>query len=193
MTSIPSRHRRVWTDEEDHKLMFFWGATPLPTIATKLNRTAWAVAQRARALKLGPFSRGDGLSMRAFCEHSGFSDMKVWAAVEALGLLLRRMPTSDPEHRSPRRAYLISEEQQEKLLEHMLEHEVYFKNKPGSGKTEKGVWGVGKKPEACLDCRRTDKPHFARGKCKYCYTRPYKEATRAKLKATAAGYNKNPG
>ena len=190
MTSIPSRHRRVWTDEEDHKLMFFWGAISLPSSATKLDRTAWAVAQRARALQLGPFSRGDGLSMRAFCRYSGFSDMKVWAAVEALGLLLRRMPTSDPEHRSPRRAYLISEEQQEKLLEHMLEHEVYFKNKPGSGKTEKGVWGIGKKPEACLDCHRADKPHFAKGKCKYCYSRPYKEMTRYQLYKAGRNYNK---
>jgi hypothetical protein len=38
-------------------------------------------------------------------------------------------------------------------------------------RSPRGMWGVGRKPDACLTCKRTDKPHYAKGHCKPCYNR----------------------
>lgn len=173
---MPLNHRRRWTVADDDKLQFWWGYFSLRTIAMRLDRTPWAIAQRARMLKLGPFSKGLGVSsMRAFERFSGFSILKIRAAAQALSITINRMQVSDPAHGRPKRQFAITEDQQAALLKHMLEHPLYYKNLPGAGKTTKGVWGIGRKPSACVRCGRNDRPHFAKGKCNSCYSAKYKK------------------
>jgi hypothetical protein len=165
---LPAEHRRPWSDTDKDKLTFWWGTFKLPTLATRLNRTQWAVAQMARQLKLGPFSRGEGISMREFERISGYSSSKIEAAAKALDIKLKRVERSDPIRRRPLARFVITDDQQDALLQHMLAHENYYMNLPGSGKTTRGVWGIGKKPSACQRCGRNDRPHFSNGYCKPC-------------------------
>lgn len=166
--TLPEQHRRPWSDTDKDKLTFWWGTFKLPTLATRLNRTQWAVAQMARQLKLGPFSRGEGISMREFERISGYSSSKIEAAAKALDIKLKRIERSDPIRRRPLARFVITDDQQDALLQHMLAHENYYMNLPGSGKTTRGVWGIGKKPSACQRCGRNDRPHFSNGYCKPC-------------------------
>lgn len=165
---LPAEHRRPWSDTDKDKLMFWWGTFKLPTLAQRLNRTQWAVAQMARTLKLGPFSRGEGISMREFARISGYSVAKIEAAAKHLNLKLKRAVRSEPIKRGPFARFTIDEDQQDALLEHMLKHELIYMNLPGSGRTAPGVWGVGRKPPACLRCGRNDRPHCSNGYCRPC-------------------------
>jgi len=189
-TQLPERHGRHWTETEDKKLFIEWSNLSVFAIAKKLQRTPWGIAQRARALKLGPFSHGNGISMREFERYSGFSSMKIKAAVKALGLQLPRIIPSDPAHKSPLRRFMIDEDHQDALLKHMLDNPLYFMNEPGAGKTTKGVWGIGRKAPRCKICKRNDIPHFAKDKCKRCYQIKYtkqKARRRARAREQKAG------
>ncbi len=132
----------------------------------------------ARTMKLGPFSRGNGVSVREFSRFSGFSDTKIYAAAEVLGLELKRIKRSDPLPARRLRRYMLDEDQQDALLKHMLKSPLNYKNKVGAGKTKGGAWGVGKKPAACLRCERDDRPHYATGLCKACYVSNHKKEKR---------------
>lgn len=175
---LPAEHRRPWSDTDKDKLTFWWGTFKLPTLAQRLNRTQWAVAQMARTLKLGPFSRGEGISMREFERISGYSSTKIEAAAKALNIRLRRKGRSDPIRSRKLAPFIIDDDQQDALLKHMLEHENYYMNLPGSGKTTRGVWGIGRKPPACLRCTRNDRPHFSNGYCKPCQVYVHKRNKR---------------
>lgn len=173
---MPNRHRRVWTKNEDHELQFYWGERSLTWLAEHFQRTEWGVSQHARALGLGPASRGtDSVSMRELERRSGFSVPKILQAAEALKLRLWRIETSDPAHRSPKRAYAINEDQVERLIEYMLANPLIYSNAPNAQRTTKGLWGVGKKPLVCASCGRNDRPHCAKDKCKICYNAGFKK------------------
>jgi hypothetical protein len=172
---MAERHRKEWTVLEDDKLAFWWGVFKLKTIAERLDRTQWAVATRARNLKLGPACRGQGMTLRAFCRHSGYSTTKIKAVAEQLEIPLRRIPNSDPAHKKPKRPFLIPPEDQAELLRAMLEGpERQYTNAQGAGKSVKGLWGVGRKPPSCVRCGSVDKDHYAKGQCKPCYVRQFK-------------------
>ena len=180
MTQNPPKHRRPWSDLDDDLLGFLWGAFKLPIIAKRLGRTEWAIATRAKSLGLGPFSRGRGVSLREFERYSGFSTTKIKSAVKSLNMKLKRIVVSDPVHGGKHRTFVIDEEQQDILLKCMMENEVLYQNQPGTKRTTRGVWGIGKKPKRCRDCKKASNPHFAKGRCKLCYVRRHKRKTRMK-------------
>lgn len=167
----PERAFKVWTELETDKLIFWWGTFSLTVIAKRLGRTRYAVSEKARTMKLGPFSQ-ETVSMREFVRLSGYDDSRVFASAEALGIKLKRIEVGKPGAPRPKRAWGITPEQQEKLLAHFAEHPgIFYPNKPGSGKTTQGVWGIGRKPPACLRCQKTDDPHYSKGLCEKCYQR----------------------
>lgn len=170
MPTKPERHEQRWTDHEKDLLSFWWGTFSLHTIAKRLRRTTWGVSQMAKALKLGPFSKGT-ISMEHFEKLSGFSRPKIHATAKALGLRLDRVVKSEPRPARKARPFAITEDQQEVLLEHMLKNPIFHTNKPGNRKTTQGAWGVGWKPAACEGCNRNDIPHYAKGRCSTCHRR----------------------
>ncbi len=165
----PERAHRAWTDIETDKLSFWWGTFSVQTIAKRLDRTPSGVCEKARKMKLGAFARGT-VSMKEFERLSGFDESRIRASAEALGIKLQRIGVGNPNRPKEKRAYNITEEQQEQLLAHFTEHPgIFYPNKPGSGKSTQGVWGIGRKPPACLVCNRNDRPHYSKGMCSTCY------------------------
>ena len=165
-----------WSDADEARLAFLWGERDLDEIAKTLKRSAHAVTRRASELQLGPPSAG-GKTMNALARSSGYSISRILFAVSALGLRLNHRRRSSPEQKSRIRSFCISEDQEEAICE-------FLKKQPDgmpllradSKKTPVGVWGIGTKPPACTDCGRSDRPHFAKGKCKVCYHRSFKKA-----------------
>jgi len=165
----PERAFKAWSDVEVDKLSFWWGVFSIQTIAKRLGRTPAGVSEKARKTKLGAFAQ-DTISMREFVRLSGYEDSRILASAEAIGIKLQRIGVGNPKRPKAKRAYAITEEQQEKLLAHFAEHpNTFYPNKPGSGKTTQGVWGIGRKPPQCLDCKRNDRPHYSKGLCDGCY------------------------
>lgn len=160
---------RIWTREEVHKLIYEWGLKDLEALGTMLGRTAQAIAERARKLKLGPPARSSK-TMNQVARESGYSLSRLWNAVELLRLDIRRRRRMDP--RQPRRTHHfdVSVDQEVAILN-------FLRKQPDGlrlfgttkGKTRNGVWGIGKKPPACLRCRTKKRPHCARGLCDNCY------------------------
>jgi hypothetical protein len=181
MEDMPAtRIKRRWSRAEDNQLIFLWGSHPVAAIAAKLKRTPWGVTHRASALGLGPFQQ-ESASMVKFCELSGFTAGQVKKMASRLGLCLHRTGIGSPVPGSPRRAFAISEEQQEQLLPALLQaasrsSHIYLDRSQDSRST-KGRWGVGKKPPECLSCGKNHTPHFARGQCASCYNKKYKKRT----------------
>lgn len=176
--ATPENHRRPWTKDEDHVLEFFWGSHTVHWIASKLKRTPWAVTHRALDLKLGPFERGM-VSMRQFCERSGFLQHQVILAAKKLNIIIHRAKPGSPIKSRPQRRYSIDDDQQEVLLAELLrltkKSSHIYRDKPGDARSTKGAWGVGKKPPACTRCGTADRPHTSRGLCASCYNRRYKK------------------
>jgi ribA/ribD-fused uncharacterized protein len=172
---------KAWTEVEVDKLSFWWGVFSIQTIAKRLGRTPAGVSEKARKTKLGAFAQ-DTISMREFVRLSGYEDSRILASAEALGIKLHRIGVGNPKRPKAKRAYGITEEQQEKLLAHFVEHpNTFYPNKPGSGKTTQGVWGIGRKPPACLDCGRSDKPHYSKGLCDGCYQKVLRNKRKMKM------------
>lgn len=165
----PERAFKAWSDLETDKLSFWWGVFSIQTIAKRLGRTPAGVSEKARKMKLGAFAK-DTISMREFVRLSGYEDSRIRASAEALGIKLGRIGVGNPKRPKAKRAYGITEEQQEQLLAHFAEHPgIFYPNKPGSGKTTQGVWGIGRKPPACLRCNKNERPHYSKGYCEPCY------------------------
>lgn len=180
----PEKHRRPWKKEEDHLLEFFWGSHKIHWIAKRLQRTPWAVTHRALDLKLGPFERGT-ISMKQFCERSGFLQHQVIRAARKIGTKLHRAQPGSPINPRPQRRYAIDDDQQEALLAELLrltkKSSHVYKDGIGDKRSTKGRWGVGKKPVRCNRCGTKDRPHFSGGLCASCYNRRYKKRQREAL------------
>jgi hypothetical protein len=165
-----TRRNRPWTRAELDRLHFFWGQHSLAEIAEKLQRTPFGVEKKARDIGLGVPRQGL-MTLREFAKHSGFSTTKVKSAMRILGIRAMRRFTIYGGGPRRSRTYALTEDERERLLAHMLENPHAYRNLRGNGKTEGGVWGVGKKPHACLMCETYDRPHCAKGMCKACYSK----------------------
>lgn len=185
-----SRHNLPWTEKELACLHFHWGALPLPEIAKRLNRTPLGVEKKARDIGLG-IPRQGLMTLREFEKHSGFSIPKIRAAMRILGIrAMRRYSACVGAQRSS--AYALTEEERERLLAFMLKTPHAFRNMRGSGKTEAGVWGVGRKPHACLRCGTHERPHCAKGLCKPCYSSENKAKQKRKRQLAEVYRRNNP-
>lgn len=164
---IPDRHRRTWTQKEDEYLQWNWSEKTIEVMATDLARTQWAVAVRAVHLRLGPYARGT-MSLREVERFSGFSVTKIKQAVKKLRLRVPRALTSEPGQKRTAE-FAFTEDMLETVTAFMLENPLIYSDKKGAQRSTRGAWGVGKKPPACLRCGKDEKPHYAKGHCRYCY------------------------
>lgn len=165
--------KRRWTEKDDAYLEFNWGALSPSVIAKELGRTHSAVYQKARDRGLGPAHRGT-MTIGEFAEYSGYSVSKIKHALSAMGRNIQHAWRSTPGGgRGKSRYTTIDIELQEELLSFLLSQPTcrIYDDAPGSPRTTRGKWGVGRKPPVCVVCGTADHPHYARGKCVKCYER----------------------
>lgn len=182
---MPSRRGRRWTSKEDEQLQWWWGILSAEKLAARLERTRGGVLYRGvKILKLGPPRRGY-LSMAELERHSGFKRSTIITAARRLGLPLRRQPTYQRTRRGPehwlkkRKNYSISMEIAEKLIEELV-------SRPDGRRkyiSYRGEWGGPNKPDACLDCGTTDRPHCSKGLCDRCYMRAWRRTKRRSVQS----------
>jgi hypothetical protein len=164
-----------WSQAEDDRLTFFWGERDIEIVAEAIGRTPVAITKRARQLGLTSFR---GLkSMRQLVMTSGYNLETIRTAVEVLGLTLYRRRRTEIDQRVRTRTFAITEEQEQAILRYLgsrPDGQRLFKIRDRK-RTQRGVWGIGIKPPACLVCHRTDRPHCAKGECDLCYKQRYKK------------------
>ncbi len=181
---------RRWKAADDEVLRKWWGHRDLLFIAYWLKRTEHGVVERARKLKL----RRPTLTLRAFARLAGVTTKRVYWALEMRGMQLERVHRAHMHRKKERGShYAITPEQQDILLSVLRAHpranlgrgrgRREYSMEKDTGKSVRGVWGCGRKPDACRECSRSDVPHFAKGFCKACYTRVWRWKDRG---------NKNP-
>jgi hypothetical protein len=163
-----------WSRRDEDRLTFLWGTQDIVRIAETLGRTPAALTRRARELGLNKFR---GLrSMRQLVRTSGYNIPSIMTAAEVLGITFQRRRRTEIEQGARTRTFAITEEQEEAILRYLgsrPDGQRLFKTRDRQ-RTQRGVWGIGIKPPACLGCNRTDRPHCAKGECKVCYNRRYK-------------------
>lgn len=157
-----------------------WGRE-LPYLAYWLDRTENAVAERAKKLEL----RRPTMTLRAFARFAGVTTARVYWALEMRGIALERVHRASLRRAKERGShYAITPAQQDELLSLLRAHprensgrgrgrREYTMDR-GPGKSMRGVWGCGRKPDCCRECETTERPHFAKGLCKPCYIRAWK-------------------
>lgn len=171
-----SKRNRRWTAEEVDFLCKHWGHIPLEPLAKQLKRTTHAVRGKARDMGLELPPR-DTRTLVEFAKHSGFSRPKIRSTLRRLDIKPSRRPAALKGGLT--RTYALTAEEQERVLKHMLENPHEFRNMRGSRRSERGIWGVGKKPHACVVCSTYQRPHFAKGMCASCYNRTKRRRRRA--------------
>ena len=170
---MTARRGRHWTSKEDEQLRWWWGIISAEQLAKKLGRTRLGVIDRGQKLKLGAPRRGY-LSMNELVRQTGYARSTILIAAQRLGLPLRRQPTyqqssrGTPEHwRKKHKNYAIGLDVAERIIDELTARP--------DGKRKaisyRGEWGGPNKPERCLDCGKTDRPHAAKGACDRCYQR----------------------
>lgn len=180
--------RKLWDNDSELLLKKLWKRKPLEKIAAQLGRTETSVNQRANKLRLGKKRQGE--SMASFLRRTGYSQSRVHTAAHRLGIKLkRRVRTTTKERMGGKmRFYAISKHVAKRLIE-------YLRSVPDGQRIEKssrGEWG-GKKPLQCKRCKRSDKPHEAKGLCGRCYDRKRRRTKpRVKLPKTLWGFGKRP-
>lgn len=191
---MAERVGKDWTPEEEKFLQWNWGVISPFDIAKKLDRSAWGVAQHAtKILDLGPASRGTW-SISAVSRYSGFDEVKIWHAIEKLGMNIAYAIRTDPRrgktHKTKKRA--VTDDQVDEIIKYMMDHPYIYSDKPGKKRTTAGVWGIGLKPPQCVKCGKTDRPHAAKGFCTRCYASKFRrEAPPSKNKTGRAAFD-NP-
>jgi hypothetical protein len=166
--------KRRWTLAEVKYLRWHWGTTSVPALAAHFDRTKISVIRKAADLQLGGVKRGRK-SLRQIAAETGYALSTILIAIENLGVNLRRVDRGDRVAVVKHRHIVIDIEQEEQIL-------AYLRVKGGRARlfrdtsllTERGTWGIGKKPLQCEGCERSDRPHYAKGKCKVCYNRAFK-------------------
>jgi len=154
-----STKRRLWTNEEISKLIFYWGNRPKEWISKEINRTIKACEKRmlmatgSRSIKRGKWTQ------RSFAEETGFTYSQIKWAVEELRLQVKQPPnknrTKEAKKARPwdNRAWLIDEEQYDKIIEWLCRYR----------------WMKNNKFPGCRDCGTKDIPHKGKGLCRKCH------------------------
>jgi hypothetical protein len=172
--------RRPWTEEQDRQLAFDWGVFSLDTIARRHGRTPMAIVQRAKKLSLGAPSRGT-LTVCGLAEATGYGRSQIRSAARALGIVIgKRTSAYVAKHRN-RRYTSIDEEDVERII-------AFLGSRPDGARIRaevKGAWGGpgrgGPKPEGCVSCGTSERPHYAKGMCGRCYDKRRKNRSGAGL------------
>lgn len=187
LSSASGKAKPRWTAEQVELLTALWGTTSLDHISRTLKRTQHSISRKARALDLG-LTLQDRLTLRAFAKKCGYTIPKIKKAARLLNIELRHAPRSEPSRKGRvkwARHFALNVLEQDAIIKLLLEKPVLFENLKGSGKTQAGVWGVGKKPPACLRCNTTERKHKAAGYCVTCHT-GYLKRKRREAKRTSS-------
>jgi hypothetical protein len=165
---LSNRAGSDWTAEEEDILTNLWGSRSVRSIAERIGRTPVAVYHRVR--KLGYHNRTGSMSMTKLCKMSGFDDEQIKTAMEAIGLPLSRdWERKGRGNKSRTRWYRIDEDDAERIIEWLISRfNEYGRIVAVDSKYVKG-WGTGGRPNACLKCGTTERPHFGNGLCKNCH------------------------
>lgn len=169
---IVSRSGTRWTQEEDDQLAHWWTHLSAKKIGELIGRSEQAVINRGRVLGLGS-PRGEYLSLSELERTSGYAQSTIKLAAQRLGITLRRQPVYQKAWRPKKggrrkhnygRNYAIPREQADAVLAELA--------RVPDGKrrqlTYRGEWG-GPKPDKCLGCGTSERPHCAKGLCARCY------------------------
>lgn len=167
------RNKKHWTTEEVKYLRWNWGTTPVAGLAKYLDRSKIAVIRKAASLQLGGVKRGRK-GLRQLARETGYALSTLLIAIENMGVNLRHVDRGD-RVKVRHRHVVIDLDQEMEIL-------AYLREKGGRARlfrdtsllTERGTWGIGKKPPQCEGCGKSDRPHYAKGKCKVCYNRTFR-------------------
>lgn len=125
---------------------------------------------RVQASKLG-LTDWDEETLLGIARESGYAVSRLKTAAKWLKLTLYK-PSGAGEQPHVHR---VTQAQKEQLLAFLREKPDGVRLLAPSGKmTPAGVWGIGVKPPCCLDCKTTDRPHRAGGRCMRCYQKRWK-------------------
>jgi len=172
--------KRPWTLQDDRKLLFGWGVIPLAQLAKSLNRTKTAVTHRAVTRKLGGLRRGHK-SLARLSRDSGYARAVLTKVAATLGIHFRRFERGDRRYKTTNlRGIAVTYDQEERILQYLRDNRhLHWHYAPGSKRSNGGVWGTGQKPPCCNRCKKTEKPHYAKGFCHPCYNTLARQAKRA--------------
>jgi len=157
---------RRWTAAEDNHLKWFWGEKSIEQLATDIGRTPSGATRRAVKLKLGRPSQGIW-PVKKLARELKVSPTRLLNALKRSGHQTKLMlPMSTARGRS---LYGISDDHVDDVKVVLDTVTIVFSDQKKKKRTTKGRWGVGKKPAACLKCKRTDRRHDSLGLCSACY------------------------
>jgi hypothetical protein len=176
--------KRPWTAEDDRKLTFGWAVIPIPKLMQQLNRTRLAIIRRALDKKLGGLRRGFK-SLARLSRETGYARAVLVKVAATLGIKFRRIDRGDRIYKtSNNRGIAISYDQEQAIIRYLKENRhLHWHYAPGSKRSNGGVWGMRQKPLCCNRCRRTDRPHYAKGLCHICYNSVNRAAKRIASRA----------
>jgi hypothetical protein len=168
---------RRWTPREDAALTSGWGVRHITDIARSLQRSESGCAQRALALGLHG-GRSGLVRLRTLEKTTGYGVSRLRDAVEVLGLQLRPLPRIHPNQSGKKPHMGLDEAGLKRVLDLLAKHpDGVPLRRRGRLKGTQGVWGEAQKPERCTRCRRNDRPHHSRGRCKPCTRRDARAST----------------
>lgn len=178
------KHRKPWTPSEIDALAYHWGTSSLDALARRFGRTPRAIKEQAKSQGLGPPSRGR-MSLLEASKRSGYDRGTIQLVAQRLGIRLPRSPAtlkhSGKRPRQHNRHHAIDEETLQLITDELARY-------PDAGRYQsspQGEWGTGSKPPECVECGSADRPHYAKGVCRRCYSRL--QAARRRCEVTGLG------
>lgn len=119
--------------------------------------------------------------MAQLSRETGYLRAVLTKIAATLGICFRRIDRGDRPYKTKNhRSIAVSYDQEQRIVKYLKDNRhLKWHYPPGSKRSNGGVWGTGQKPQACLRCTRTCRPHFAKGMCHPCYNGVLKSAKRA--------------
>ncbi len=190
-----SRVKKKWTPHEESILVAGWGVFKLDLLAERLGRTPAGVLLRAEKMGIGAAGRGT-ISLTEMSRLLGYDPGTIKLVMRRLGLSAKRVPSTNLRAfrggRAPQgKVYALDEDDMDLIVAEL-------NRQPDPNRiqeTFEGEWGTGTKPDACLRCKGTTKPHLCRGLCNPCYCKSKSDGTLHRyppIKRGTVGAKKKP-
>lgn len=170
------RHNCRWTEDEIRYLQWNWGPGDMRKVVKHLGRSHVSVEKKAVELKLGGVRRGIK-TLHQLSRDTGYARSTLEIAASNIGLKFHRTFRGGKNPKDRPRDFAITFEQEEQIIAYLTatrHHKMCFR-KDGL-RSPAGEWGVGRKPAQCKRCKRTSKPHYAKGQCRPCYNTLIKQS-----------------
>lgn len=150
--------RRAWTPEEERRLTESWGSVPISRLCRAFGRSKNALFMKARSLGLGGLRDGK-YSLQEVSKLTGFGTDALLRLIETYRpVRLKHLGTKKVGHRR----FGFTDSDVKKIIDclgrYAFDGRVFPRRRDGG-------WGQEGKPSACVNCDRSDLPHFAKGRC----------------------------